>query len=108
MRTAAHLGDHVRDQDHAVIALDLPRTVFDTQTQVVTPATTQVVTPRLRRMVSSGVFENPPKPFLTIRCSSPGALVDGRVTMIGYHLRLWAESGVGPGQIRPPYHIRAR
>ena len=38
--------------------------VVDTHTQVVTPDTTQVVTPILRMMVSSGVFENPPNPFL--------------------------------------------
>jgi hypothetical protein len=37
-----------------------PRTGVDTQTQVVTPVTTQVVIPMLRRIVSSGVFENPP------------------------------------------------
>ena len=37
---------------------------------VVTPRyTTQVVTPMLRKIVSSGVFENPAKPFLTTRCS---------------------------------------
>src|SRR5258707_11891413 len=41
----------------------------DTQTQVVTPETTQVVTPKLRRTVSRGVFEKPPNPFLTTKCS---------------------------------------
>src|SRR5690348_12330183 len=43
--------------------------VVDTQTQVVTPQATQVVTPILRRIVSRGVFEKPPNPFLTTKCS---------------------------------------
>ena len=60
---AVHLGNRIPDQDHAIIMLD-PATSRRTQTQVVTPDTTQVVTPMLRRIVSSGVFAKPPKPFL--------------------------------------------
>jgi hypothetical protein len=50
--------------------------VLDTQTQVVNPDTTRVATPMLRRIVSSGVFASPPKPFLTTRCSpSRGVII---------------------------------
>jgi hypothetical protein len=69
VRLARYLNHAVAHQNHAVIVFDPPRTVAETQTHVVTPATTQVVTPRLRRIVSSIVLANPPKPdmFVSIR-----------------------------------------